>query len=205
VGPTLIAALKAVADPTRLRICGALVGRRLTLVELAEELGSRPGDVSRHLDRLRAAGLLEEQEAPAGSGSVRFSLRRERLAEIGRELDRLDHADDITLDSGLPDPLADDGQLSRADGKVLGAFFEAGRLTAIPAQGRKRLVVLRFLARTVFPEDREYPEKEVNQLLALRHPDVAALRRYLVDEGFMSRDAGVYRLRPVAAWPPSEG
>jgi hypothetical protein len=44
----------------------------------------------------------------------------------------------------------------------------------------------------------------VNELLALRHPDVAALRRYLVDEGFMSRNAGVYRLRPVAEWPSSE-
>jgi hypothetical protein len=37
-----------------------------------------------------------------------------------------------------------------------------------------------------------YPEREVNALLAAWHPDVAALRRYLVDEGLLTRDAGVY-------------
>lgn len=44
-----------------------------------------------------------------------------------------------------------------------------------------------------FPDDRAYPEKEVNQRLALFHPDVAALRRYMVDFGLMTREAGEYR------------
>ena len=33
------------------------------------------------------------------------------------------------------------------------------------------------------------------------HPDPASLRRYLVDEGFMARKSGVYRLRPRSEWP----
>lgn len=74
-------------------------------------------------------------------------------------------------------------------------------MATIPAQERKKLVVLRYLAETAFPEDRDYPEKEVNQRLALVHPDVAALRRYLVDKPFMSRAAGVYRMRPREEWP----
>ncbi len=37
--------------------------------------------------------------------------------------------------------------------------------------------------------------------LALRHRDVAALRRYLVDSHYLGREAGVYRRRPVADWP----
>jgi hypothetical protein len=41
----------------------------------------------------------------------------------------------------------------------------------------------------------------VNQRLAVRHPDAASLRRYLVDEGFMSRKQSVYRLRPRKEWP----
>jgi hypothetical protein len=44
-----------------------------------------------------------------------------------------------------------------------------------------------------FPEDRPYEESEVNMRLALLHPDVAALRRYLVDGGWMTREAGIYR------------
>jgi DNA-binding transcriptional ArsR family regulator len=202
VGPSLIAALKAITDPTRLRICGALVARPCTLAELADALGLRQVDIARHVERLRAADLLEERPGPRG---LRFSLRRERLAEIGHALDALEHAEDVAFDTGLPDPLAAGGAGSAEDRRILAAFFEDGRLTHIPATGRKRLVVLRYLARTVFPEDREYPEKEVNQLLALRHPDVAALRRYLVDEGFMRRDAGRYRLRAEPEWPPASG
>ena len=61
--------------------------------------------------------------------------------------------------------------------------------------------MLRYLAETVFERKRKYPEKEVNQLLAVRHPDAASLRRYLVDEGFMTRKNSVYRLRPRRDWP----
>ena len=83
---------------------------------------------------------------------------------------------------------------------MLRAFFDGDRLVSIPAQHAKRLVVLRYLAETVFERKRKYPEKEVNQLLAVRNPDAASLRRYLVDEGFMTRKNSVYRLRP-SRWP----
>jgi hypothetical protein len=60
----------------------------------------------------------------------------------------------------------------------------------------------------VFAEDRAYPEKEVNARLALFHPDVASLRRYLVDDGLVTRAGGEYRRvgeRPEATAPTSEG
>jgi hypothetical protein len=82
---------------------------------------------------------------------------------------------------------------SPEDAKVLRSFLVDGRLESIPAQHRKRQVVLRFLLERVFTEDRDYPEKEVNQRLALFHPDVASLRRYLVDDGYVSREGGLYR------------
>lgn len=85
--------------------------------------------------------------------------------------------------------------------RVLHAFFVDGRLTSIPARERKRQVVLRYLASTDFEEGRDYPERDVNMRLASRHRDVAALRRYLVDGGYLERHAGTYRRRPQAAWP----
>ena len=88
------------------------------------------------------------------------------------------------------------------EARVLRSFLVDGRLETIPAQHRKRQVVLRFLLERVFTEDREYPEKEVNQRLALFNPDVAALRRYLVDDGYVTRDAGQYRR--AAPRPPSD-
>jgi hypothetical protein len=77
--------------------------------------------------------------------------------------------------------------------RVIDTFFRDGRLVSIPARHGKRLVILRELRERCFAEDRDYPEKEVNMRLALVHPDVAALRRYLVDARLMSRSNGVYR------------
>ena len=57
------------------------------------------------------------------------------------------------------------------------------------------------IAETVFEPGVAYPEKEVNQRLAILHPDVASLRRYLVDLHFMARTRGVYRLEPATSWP----
>ncbi|HET9344674.1 MAG TPA: DUF2087 domain-containing protein [Candidatus Limnocylindrales bacterium] len=77
--------------------------------------------------------------------------------------------------------------------KVIRAFVKDGRLTAIPAKPSKRDLLLPWLLDECFPEDRDYEEKEVNQRLALMHPDVSALRRYFVDAGLMTRDQGIYR------------
>ncbi len=76
--------------------------------------------------------------------------------------------------------------------QVLRTFFDdQGRLTTIPARRAKRLVVLDRLAQLFEPGER-YPETEVNRLLRNAHHDVAALRRHLVDEGFLGRENGVY-------------
>lgn len=69
--------------------------------------------------------------------------------------------------------------------------MKGGRLTSIPVQLSKRTIVLDYLAQN-FEPGRRYKEKEVNEILARYHEDVAALRRYMVDEGFMEREAGVY-------------
>jgi hypothetical protein len=75
---------------------------------------------------------------------------------------------------------------------VLRAFVRSdGSLSSIPAKRAKRLVVLDRISQ-VFDVGRQYPEREVNALLRAFHPDVAALRRYLVDEGFMTRSDSVY-------------
>jgi hypothetical protein len=70
-------------------------------------------------------------------------------------------------------------------------FGPDGRLITVPAKRAKRLLVLDRLAQLFEPGER-YPESEVNRLLRTAHEDVAMLRRYLVDEGFLDREAGVY-------------
>lgn len=66
-----------------------------------------------------------------------------------------------------------------------------GRLRTIPTKHSKLLVVLDHLAQD-FEPGRTYPEAEVNQILTRFHPDYAALRRYLVENGFLTREENVY-------------
>ena len=83
--------------------------------------------------------------------------------------------------------------------KVVRAFLRDGRLVSIPARPGKRDLLLPLILDRCFPEDRDYEEKEVNMRLALLHPDVAALRRYLIDGRLMTSAAGIYRrARPMA-------
>lgn len=67
----------------------------------------------------------------------------------------------------------------------------AGRITAIPSKHAKRLEFLDWLAEDFEPGER-YPEAQVNLILGRRHDDHAALRRYLVEMGFLEREDNVY-------------
>jgi predicted DNA-binding transcriptional regulator len=198
----LLRSLQALSEPSRLRILGLLAERSLSAPELAAALRLSSRTVGHHLARLVRAGLVHELR----SGRVaRYALRPSRLREMGRELQAIGQAASEEAEGSGAEgvsPATPDGRVRSAEERrILRGFLEDGRLTTIPAQERKKLVVLRYLAETAFPEDRDYPEKEVNQRLALVHPDVAALRRYLVDNRFMSRAAGIYRLRPPGDWP----
>ncbi len=182
----LLSMLKALSDESRLRIVGLLSARPYAVEELAAALSLSPGTVVHHLKRLEAVGLVSARPVRP---YVEYSLSLDALREVGRRLGGLEgeaEAADV-----LPGP--DGSPLPAYDAKVLRAFLEDGRLVSIPAQEKKRQVVLRYLLERCFPEDRVYPEPEVNERLARFHPDVASLRRYLVGAKLMSRDAGMYR------------
>ncbi len=183
--PVLLAALKALADPMRLRIAGRLADAAMTEAALAAALRSSPGAIRRHLERLAAVGLVERHET---AGEVRYRLRIDGFHALGRRIAAADG-------SGDPGPgVGPDGSPLPADvARVLRGYFDDDRLTAIPANLGKRTIVLTYLRDRCFIEDRPYPEKEVNQRLGLFHPDVATLRRYMVDGGLLTRADGLYR------------
>jgi hypothetical protein len=75
--------------------------------------------------------------------------------------------------------------------QVLRSYFRGGRLREIPARHSKRQIVLSRLSLEFEVGDR-YSEREVNETLKRFHHDYVSLRRYLVDEGFLSREHGEY-------------
>jgi hypothetical protein len=164
---------KALADPARLRILGRLAERPHAGHELAEELALTPPTISHHMRKLVDAGLVD---AAAEAQSRIYSLRIAAFRDLARDSTPENHQ------SPAPE-----------DDAVIRAFFDGPRLRNLPAARKKRVRVLRRLLER-FEPNRDYPEREVNDLLRRAHDDVASLRRELVDYGFMVRDRGIYRI-----------
>ncbi|MES2211176.1 MAG: DUF2087 domain-containing protein [Chloroflexota bacterium] len=77
---------------------------------------------------------------------------------------------------------------------VIRAFIRDGRLASIPARDRKKHVIYRYLLERVLPDpDETVQERDLNMRLALWYPDVATIRRGLIDLGLASRDGMAYR------------
>ena len=73
----------------------------------------------------------------------------------------------------------------------LRVFVGDSQLATLPARKSRRRQLLDVIAQAFEPGVR-YPEQRVSRFLGAIHPDYAALRRYLVDEQFLSRSDGEY-------------
>lgn len=84
--------------------------------------------------------------------------------------------------------------------KVLRNFFtEDGTLKHVPAQLKKKLIVLEHLA-SGLEYGRSYAEPEINAYLKRFNDDYATLRREWIIYRFMSREQDVYTLNPPEQW-----
>jgi hypothetical protein len=160
-----------VLDPVRLAVLGAAAVGPVDSGKLSMDLDVPAKAVLLAVVKLHEAGLLDDEHR----------LNVEALQRLGSELPTIAGADASVTD----------GPWSAEEAAVLGRFFDGTRLTQIPSQRAKRLVVLERLAQEFEPGLR-YNERDVSFALQLWHPDYAALRRYLVDEGFLSRADGYY-------------
>ena len=179
----LVRLLKVLADESRLKILGILADDEWSVRDLARLLKLTEPTVSHHLARLQELDLVTMR--PVGT-SHRYRLNAAALRALHQVLPSTERL--AALGSGAGDTW---------EGKVLRTFLEGERLIKIPDSQKKRLVILRWLV-TQFEEDRDYPEAEVNALIARHHPDTAALRRELIIHQFMARANGVYRRLPLA-------
>jgi len=166
--------LRALADPQRLAIAGELAQGEHTSAELATALQLPLARVRKHLNRLTSSGVV-------------------RLLP-DRQTYRLD-PETLRWAAGQVGPPREAGLALGAanedDEQVLRTFFRNGRLTEIPSKRSKRLIVLERISLEFEPGTR-YDEKHVNVIIGAFFNDYTALRRYLVDEGFLERDHGEY-------------
>lgn len=163
--------LRLAVDPVRVAVLGRAVIGPIHPEELAADLHLPARRVLEAIGRLREAGLLDED----------YCLDRTALQRVAESLPQAEP----------PAAGVVEGPWSSDEAEVLRRFFSGSRLREIPASRGKRLVVLERLAQEFEPGLR-YSEREVSALLQTFHPDYAALRRHLVDEGFLTRVDGMY-------------
>lgn len=176
-GPSAAALVGLLAEPARLQVVAALALGAATVDEVVSATALEVRVATSALERLAAGGLVVSD----GSGKG-LRLRDDAFkAAAQAEARRRAAAEPSDTFEGVPPEAA----------AVLRNFVSDGRLRQIPASHGKRRVVLDWLAAR-FEPGKTYPERDVNLLLGLAHPDVAALRRYLVDEEFLERRDGFY-------------
>lgn len=176
----LVALFKALADPTRLRLAALIVDRGRCGQDLAAELGVSTGTVSHHLRVLREANLVKELRQPPFSffeldlGTLQQALRAVSNKKAVREI-------------------AGDQARSSEERKVLRTFFDGPRLVAMPAQRKKKQMVLEEILRRI-PRRKEYDERELSRYIETIFEDFCTVRREWIMGGYMARESGVYRL-----------
>jgi hypothetical protein len=163
--------LSIAVDPVRLAILGSAARGPVDVEAIADDLNLDGRKVLKELGTLAAAGLIDREGR----------LEVEVLREVARA---------IPTDAPI-DPSLVDGPWTDEERMILSRFFTGRRLTDIPSTRSKRILVLERLAQEFEPGLR-YREREVDFTLQLFYADYAALRRYLVDEGLLTRAEGVY-------------
>jgi hypothetical protein len=161
------------ADDDRRRVFAALVLGGSTLDEVRASTGLTARRAATALARLVAGDLVVRSDR----GEHVLLGEAFRLAAMAAAPERPG-----------PDPTDD---VPEDDARILRRYFRGGRLTQIPPQRARKLVVLDRLAQE-FDVGARYSERQVNAILRRFHEDVASLRRFLVDEGFLDRAAGEY-------------
>ncbi len=163
--------LRVTLDPHRLAVLGLAATGPVDIDDAAHRLSITVGQVRRAVSRLVEVGLLD----------ANLSLDRNVLREIAATLP----AEEVVAPTVL------EGPWSNEEREILSRFFRGTRLAEIPAPHGRRRVVLERLVQEFEPGLR-YSEREINSVLQGFHSDYAALRRYMVDEGFLSRADGSY-------------
>ncbi len=165
--------VRLLADDKRRKIVAALVlaDGAMTASGLGESSGLSLRDVVDGVDRLLGGGLVEKVDDTYLLVDAAFQHAARAEAPSAPVSAHADQPEDIA--------------------RVLDVAFKDGRLVQWPSKRTKRLIVLDRLAQE-FEPGRHYSEREVNRMLRSFDDDVAALRRYLVDERFLDRGDGTY-------------
>ena len=173
-----LALFKCLADRSRLQILKSLSMEDMYVERLAERLGLTPPTISFHLKKLSDAGAVHSYKTQyytmyALEKSIFMTSILDLIQEKSDEADLQRQRDEAYRK------------------KVIDAFFEYGKLKAIPTQKKKERIVLEEMVKA-FEHGRLYSEREINIILADFYDDFCTLRRDMIGEKLLARDHQTY-------------
>ena len=171
---------KCLADASRLQILKSLRKEDMYVERLAERLNLSAATVSAHLKKLEEIGAVKSRKEQYYTV---YALCPDVFSPRIIDLIQSDGA-------GASEEERDEAYRQ----KILSAFMTNGKITRMPAQLKKKLVLIEEISRA-FDMDRPYTEKEMNLAIADYYDDFCMVRRFFVDYGLFTRDGGVYRKR----------
>jgi len=170
---------KCLADKSRLQILKSLAHEDMYVERLSERLNLTPATISFHLKKLADAGAVKSYRTQY---YMMYSLCNEVF--LSRIIDIIKEETDETVILNERD--------ENYRKKVIESFFEYGKLKSIPAQRKKKRIILEEIAKS-FESDKIYTEKEVNIIIAEFHDDFCTIRRDMISEKLMDRENGKYK------------
>lgn len=169
---------KCLADKSRLQILKSLAIEDMYVERLAERLGITPPTVSFHLKKLSEAGMVTS-----------YKSQYYMMYSLHRGVFETSIIDIISEKSDEADLQAQRDEEYRQ--KVIDSFFEYGKLKTIPAQRKKKRIILEKIVE-FFESGRVYKEHEVNEIIAQIHEDYCTIRRDMISERLMGRNTEGY-------------
>ncbi|MDU4694706.1 MAG: metalloregulator ArsR/SmtB family transcription factor [Paenibacillus sp.] len=182
---------KAVGDVTRIRIIALLQNGPLHGQALAGKLGVTPPTITHHMTKLREADLVYERR---DKNTIYFYLNEKSLTLQAQAI--------LKIGKALPEAEDKHEEAARKAAIQDNFFNRDGTLKHLPAQRKKKLIVLERLIKGLEPH-RKYTEKEINEYIRNFHEDYATIRREFVMNHFMYRENDIYELNPPELWGKS--
>ncbi len=184
---------KTLGDATRLKILTLLSIEPLNGLMIAEKLGLTTATISHHLTKMRNLHVVTEKRE---KNTIYFYVNHHVIKEHGEALLKFSTREE--RNEGM--------NTEKTKQKVMNNFFTPdNRLKIIPAQRKKKLIILQYLAEGL-EMGRKYKESEINEYLLGFYEDFATLRREWIINQFFYRENNIYEMNPKEMWPKtSEG
>jgi hypothetical protein len=175
-----IGIMKALADSSRLMILNTLFEKPQYVEEISDSINLAVSTVSFHLKKMEEAGLVSKSKKQY---YFIYEINKEIFNKTLEQFVRFDNIEKF----------AQEERIEEYKQKIIKTFFRGKRLFKLPSQSMKRWIVLEVILNK-FDSEKEYTEKQVDEIIESVYDDYCTVRRYFIDEKVMTRNGVMYKL-----------